>query len=878
MKKTKIRLLSGALSAAMLISSLTFYQVPVYAASMTAGGWYETIYADITGVKDADVTAVSYSGAMDGSLKGDDLTYLVRDGENGVRIDIPGLKAGNYTLKVTAGGTDYTKENIKVYEYDRAGYAHKDAEEAGIDGVGAYKNDGTLKDNAVVVYVTDENKNTVTVPGYENGPKGIGNILNEKSTDTGSSSTKVIKELRNSGKPLVIRFIGTVVGGTEATRGEAPDTGNINGLTGYDSTVNGGTEGDNGMIARIYKGSDITFEGIGTDAVIDGWGFQAIAQKDENSGSFEFRNLTFTRTPEDAIGLEGTASDSTSVQSKAYITSPIKYCWVHNNTFNRGYCAFKGVNATDSDKKDGDGSVDFKRGYGFTMSYNHFCESHKTNLIGSGNKSIQYDVTYHHNYYENVEARQPIARHANVHIYNSYFVRNKDSLTNYEGGTTKLTFNHTMSVRAHAYVLSEGNFFEKSKNPIEAGRDEGTAWAKSYNDIFTGVEGNNDGVVVTSRETAAGSGNDNPYRSDFDTAGQFPYSYTVTDAAQAKADCIAKAGVMKADGDIDMDPEPASEIAAENMPSAAISLPYTLDVTPKYSTSAVNNVNNALLYIIGAYSDKNGGPKVKGDVIFFKVAQEAVVTVKTSSAAKMGMDLVAENGTTLGSVAGSGASMEVRVPAGTYFVRTSPTDKESFLAEFTVKAYDPSAVPVLAGDVYKDGKVDRTDASELLRHISGLSVSEEFDERAADYDGNGSKNLLDVIAILEAVGGGEQGGGEGSENINAAYSLVYSGAGTFDIFTVSGSAKSGIDSKEYGGVTYTTALKTNKEGKIEFSTGKAYNMTVILANSGSISVDGTKVTADSNGIYTAEIAAGSHTIAKGDGESYVYGVILTEIN
>lgn len=47
--------------------------------NMTAGGWNETIYAQIAGISKADVTGVSYSGTMSGTLTGDDFTYLVRD-------------------------------------------------------------------------------------------------------------------------------------------------------------------------------------------------------------------------------------------------------------------------------------------------------------------------------------------------------------------------------------------------------------------------------------------------------------------------------------------------------------------------------------------------------------------------------------------------------------------------------------------------------------------------------------------------------------------------------------------------------------------------------------------------------------------------------
>ncbi|MBR1737256.1 MAG: polysaccharide lyase, partial [Firmicutes bacterium] len=460
MKFNKIkRLLSTVLSLSLIVSSVS---VRVYADDINAGGWFESIYAQIPGIEDADVTEVSYSGTMSGTLSGEDLEYLVRDSAGGVRIDIPGLKEGTYTLNVKTASGSYEQKDIEVYAFDRTGYAHYDAHKAGINGVGAYKDDGTLKSGAKIVYVTEENKNTVQVPGFEGSsyPKGIGNILNYKSEDangvTGGGKTDVIKELYSKGTPLVVRFVGSIRAGDENTLGSNAPSENILGLTAYNSTGNGGTTGDNGMVARIYKASNITFEGIGTDAVIDGWGFQVISQTGYVSNSIEFRNLTFINTAEDAIGLEGTASKSSSPQSKEWLdsgNSPIKYAWVHNNTFEKGYC----YKPAESDKADGDGSVDFKRGYGYTLSYNHFVNNHKTNLIGSSSDSIQYDCTFNHNYYENVDSRQPLARQANIHILNSYFQGPENS--------------YIISPRANSYIFSEGNFYENCKNPVDSAKE-----------------------------------------------------------------------------------------------------------------------------------------------------------------------------------------------------------------------------------------------------------------------------------------------------------------------------------------------------------------------------------------------------------------------
>ena len=242
------RLLSKAVSlllttAVMTASAMPFAAVTTFAASISAGGWNETIYATLSGVTDADVTSVSYSGTTSGTLAGEDFTYLVRDYNGGVRIDIPGVPTGTYTLTVGTTSGELTQSNIYVPEQDRSGYAHFNYTE----GVGAYNDDGTLKANAKVLYVTDENKETVTVSSADGTTvTGIGNILNsvgatQKEPGALTNTNQgIIRKLAEDGTPLVVRFIGNVT---------APE-----GLTAYDSADYGGTEGDNGFMARMQGG------------------------------------------------------------------------------------------------------------------------------------------------------------------------------------------------------------------------------------------------------------------------------------------------------------------------------------------------------------------------------------------------------------------------------------------------------------------------------------------------------------------------------------------------------------------------------------------------------------------------------------------------
>ena len=68
MKKCLKKTLSGILAATMLFSSVTVSNVFAAPSFSQVGGWFESIYAEIPSIKDADVTGVSYSGATSGTL------------------------------------------------------------------------------------------------------------------------------------------------------------------------------------------------------------------------------------------------------------------------------------------------------------------------------------------------------------------------------------------------------------------------------------------------------------------------------------------------------------------------------------------------------------------------------------------------------------------------------------------------------------------------------------------------------------------------------------------------------------------------------------------------------------------------------------------
>lgn len=825
--------ISSVLAAAMLATSFTAMPINTFAATSfsAAGGWFETLYAEWAGNK-SDVTAVSYSGTASGSLTGDDLTYLVRQDGSNVRLDIPGLKAGTYNLTVTTNSGTITKNNIKVYEYDRSGYAHYDAHKEGVTGIGAYNDDGTLKSNAVVVYVTEENKNTVQLPGYTGSqyPAGIGNILNYKSEDangvTGGGKIDIVKQLREEGIPLDVRFLGTIKGGDSNTSNNPPAE-NIKGLTGYNTTTNGGTKGDNGMMIRVYKSSNVTFEGIGDDATLDGWGIQVISQTGFVSQGLEFRNLNFTNTPEDAIGLEGTASLSSSPQSKDWLNSsctPIKFSWIHNNTFHQGFCK----NPAESDKAEGDGSCDWKRGYGYTMAYNHYINNHKTNLIGSSSQSIQYDASLHHNWYEGVMSRQPLARQANIHIYNTYF----DGATSY-----------AISPRAHAYIFSEGNYFGACKNPVDSAK-EGSATVKSYNDSFAGCNGTNAAQQVTNKTDKVSDSSGNPY-AGFET-GSDMYEYTATSPIQAKADCLNLAGVMKTASEINMEPTP-EPIVTEN--PNALTLPYELNCTDptnanywakKISDTSLTantqyNMGNALVTPIAKISNTATNMKIRDNGVIFKVNTGANVTITAGASSAYGIELYDAYGDLKLAVDGGKTATVSNIPAGVYVIKSGNTAKDGYLDDLKVVAYDPNAPTVTEATTETTTKANTGDDGTTETTTSGTVVDDGYVWHDDGVDASGN----DVAAANSNI-----------FNIN--------GNDTTDKYT-------------YNGVTYNSGIKMESSTNITVNAPADGALKLVLSAAGSrtIKIDGEEQDVV-DGLNVFDLTAGTHTITKGTANVYLY--------
>ncbi|SHF73819.1 Por secretion system C-terminal sorting domain-containing protein [Flavobacterium fluvii] len=399
----------------LLYISLLFASVNLWSqVTITeTGGWMESAFVKWSPVAGADSYNVYYTGVGKTDVKID--TQLIRRYNTYFRADVLGLAAGNYTITVkpvtaSVEGTGTTTANINVLAHDRNGFAFE-----GGRIPGGYNIDGTLKSGAVVLYITQNTKNTVSlnVTGATTNPcVGLQTILDgfKKGSDN---------------RPLVVRLIGNI--------------------TDLSSTVNPADPmgGDVVIENKNNASGSITFEGVGSDAVANGWGLRI-----KTASNIEVRNLGFMLTNADEgdnIGLQ---------QANDHI-------WVHNCDL------FYGAAGGDADQAKGDGAMDCKKSTYVTFSYNHFLDSGKCNLLGlSEGTTAGLYITYHHNWYDHSDSRHPRVRYYSAHVYNNYY----DGNSKYGAGST-----------LGSSVFMEGNFFRNCKYPMLTSM-QGT-------DVYGGAEG-----------------------------------------------------------------------------------------------------------------------------------------------------------------------------------------------------------------------------------------------------------------------------------------------------------------------------------------------------------------------------------------------------
>lgn len=356
-----------------------------------AKGWQESAYLKWAPFEGAS----SYNVYVDGK-KID--AQLIRQYKSYYRADVLGLKAGTYSVKVVpvnAEGTEIaganTASNLVVKSYNREGFAHFK-----YDGVGAYNNDGTLKAGAKVLYITAKTAKTVSTTVNTGKPETI----------TGLQAIIDAYQKGEDTTPIVFRIIGKVS------------------LSDLDHT----SSSEEGLQIKgkgAHSVMNMTFEGVGDDATVYGFGFLL-----RNTKSVEFRNFAIMRCLDDAMSLD---TDNSHV-------------WIHNMDL------FYGKKGGAADQAKGDGTVDIKGDSQYiTVAYNRFWDNGKASMCGMKSESGPNYITYHHNWFDHSDSRMARIRTMSVHMYNNYYQHNDV----YGIGAT-----------SGSSVFMESNYFDATKRPI----------------------------------------------------------------------------------------------------------------------------------------------------------------------------------------------------------------------------------------------------------------------------------------------------------------------------------------------------------------------------------------------------------------------------
>lgn len=400
-----------------------------------AKGWQESAY----------LKWAPFEGASSYNVYVDDKkidAQLVRQYKSYYRADVLGLKEGTYSVKVVpvnAEGKEIaganTASNLVVKSYNREGFAHfKYA------GVGAYNNDGTLKAGAKVLYITAKTAKTVST------------TVNTGKLETITGLQSII-DAYSKGKdktPIAFRIIGKV---------------NLSDLDHISSSAEG----------LQIKGAmmNMTFEGVGDDATVYGFGFLL-----REAESVEFRNFAIMRCLDDAMSLD-TKND---------------HVWIHNMDL------FYGKKGSAADQAKGDGTVDIKGDSKYvTVAYNRFWDNGKASMCGMKSETGENWITYHHNWFDHSDSRMARVRTMSVHMYNNYYQHNDV----YGIGAT-----------SGSSIFMESNYFDAVKRPIMSslqGTDamgDGTfsgekgGLIKAYGNVFANKPANSSYIPYAENNTS----------------------------------------------------------------------------------------------------------------------------------------------------------------------------------------------------------------------------------------------------------------------------------------------------------------------------------------------------------------------------------------
>lgn len=711
-------------------------------------GWLESAYIQWLPVEAADSYNVYYSGEGVTNRKID--TQLIRSYGTYFRADIIGLKAGSYTFKiapVVAGAetTGVETNAVAVLAHDRTGFCFESERVPG-----AYKADGTMKDGAVVVYVTEKSKNTVslTVTGATTNPcVGLQTILDgfKKGKDN---------------RPLIVRFVGEI--------------------TDFSYMQDGDIVVENNNNAAGY----ITLEGIGSDAVANGWGVRL-----KGATNIEVRNLG-------TMNCNSTAGDNFGLQQDN------DHVWLHHCDM------FYGNAGSDADQIKGDGALDNKGSTYITFSYNHFWDSGKASLLGlsEGTTSGLY-ITYHHNWFDHSDSRHPRVHYYSAHVYNNYY----DGIAKYGVGSTK-----------GSSVFVENNYFRNCKYPMLTSM-QGTDIFYAAEGTFSGEDG---GTIKAYNNTMSGQTRFVPYNEI-----TYPKEFDAIEAA-SRDQRISPLITSKAGGNTynNFDTDPALYVQTL--------IPDNPEVAKTKTTSYAGRVSGGDL----KWVFDNSVDDASSDV---NLALKAAITnYKTALVSVQGEGTISGSTQTLSSTANKNQTVESGIAI--------------------------SAIVFTWGG-------DATDAVVAGLPASGIAFVKDVSAKIITISGVPTATITYTVSTTGTAGTPASVSGTitvsngGGTNASAMVHNFTSAGIASSFYTISGNLSTSKGTVNYADLTLTQCLKMETSTSITFTTSQEATLILVFNPDfvGGVKIDGV-IFNPTAGVLTKTIAAGTHTIAKGDASNLYF--------
>jgi pectate lyase len=227
----------------------------------------------------------------------------------------------------------------------------------------------------------------------------------------------------------------------------------VNGTISHANTTAQGcnTQAD---VIEIKQMSNVSIIGVGTNALFEEIGIHVRDASNIILQNLHIRNVKKSGSPTsnggDAIGME----------------TNVNRVWIDHNH----------LEASGGEKDGYDSLLDMKAGVtNVTVSYNLYNDSSRAGLIGSSDSDDKNtNITFHHNWYKNIEQRTPLIRHALVHMYNNYWSNDRIDY-----------MFHAINSRMNAKALVESNYFYNVNNPLIASDDSDVAGCWQTNDDNT---------------------------------------------------------------------------------------------------------------------------------------------------------------------------------------------------------------------------------------------------------------------------------------------------------------------------------------------------------------------------------------------------------